>query len=170
MKCLFDLLFFLVAAHKRRCRKGDHIYIRASNLLPTAILLVYGCWEHWARQDMVNSPTCAIMTIDQSLHLVRELVPWLVGVNCTRTILLCAIETQRWVFRMFPAGWLSGTQGNTDYRARCTMQVFWHLILKQTLSRATQSLVHYGILFWYLAPKITLSLHHVSPTSLLCNQ
>ena len=63
---------------------------------------------------------------------------WLVGVNCTRTILLCAIETQRWVFRMFPAGWLSGTQGNTDYRARCTMQVFWHLMLKQTLRRSTQ--------------------------------
>ena len=79
MKFLFDLLFFLVAAHKRRCRKGDHIYIRASNLLPTAILLVYGCWEHWARQDMVNSPTSAIMTIDQSLHLVRELVGWFLG-------------------------------------------------------------------------------------------
>ena len=69
---------------------------------------------------------------------VGWLVPWLVGVNCTRTILLCAIETHRWVFRMFPAGWLSGTQGNTDYRARCTMQVFWHLMLKQTLRRSTQ--------------------------------
>ena len=72
MKFLFDLLFFLVAAHKRRCRKGDE-YISEQ---PTAILLVYGCWEHWAGQDMVNSPTCAIMTIDQSLHLVRELVGW----------------------------------------------------------------------------------------------
>ena len=109
--------------------------IRASNLLPTAILLVYGCWEHFARQDMVNSQHVSLWPLTNPCIWSGS---WLVGVNCTRTILLCAIETQRWVFRMFPAGWLSGTQGNTDYRARCTMQVFWHLMLKQTLSRSTQ--------------------------------
>ena len=109
--------------------------IRASNLLPTAILLVYGCWEHFARQDMVNSQHVSLWPLTNPCIWSGS---WLVGVNCTRTILLCAIETQRWVFRMFPAGWLSGTQGNTDYRARCTMQVFWHLMLKQTLRRSTQ--------------------------------
>ena len=89
----------------------------------------------WSIVNMCHYDHWPILASGQG---VGWLVPWLVGVNCTRTILLCAVETQRWVFRMFPAGRFSGTQGNTDYRARCTMQVFWHLMLKQTLSRSTQ--------------------------------
>ena len=79
MKFLFDLLFFLVAAHKRQCRKGDDDI--SEHRICCRLLF---CWFMVAGNTgqgmfVANSPTtCAIMTIDQSLHLVRELVGRLV--------------------------------------------------------------------------------------------
>ena len=75
------------------------------------------------------------MTIDQSLHLVRELVGW-----CElhqNHPLVCNWDTEASIqdVSSWVVLWNSGQHG---LQARCTMQVFWHLMLKQTLSRSTQ--------------------------------